>query len=290
MDQFLKENLETFSRNQIQKWIAGGHILCDDKPVPSSHALKEGETILGALPEEEISILPELIPLDILHEDRSILAVHKPAGMVTHPAVGNFRGTLANGIAYHLKKSKNKGNRDAKDPIPSRLGLAHRLDRDTSGVIVIAKSAAALENLSRQFRDRTVEKVYRAIVCGQVSVQSGQIDGAIEQGYRSRKMVLSASGKSSRTDFKVLKRFPHHTYLEVFPKTGRTHQIRVHLSQIGYPVLGDKLYGTITDTTGRQMLHAYQLTIRHPATKKKMVFTAPLPEDFQKILKSLSDK
>lgn len=335
LDRFLKTRLLSFSRNQIQKWINCGSVLCNGRNVPSAHLLKSGETITLSIPQEEISVLPELIPLDILYEDRFILVVNKPAGMTTHPAVGNFRGTLANAVAYHLQKKgwkhqfsipelakdetvQYQNDEGIKPPLTppfckggrkgvkniqtisihhirnalekdygSRLGIVHRLDKETSGVLVLAKKSVLMENLSRQFQQRTVAKIYRAIVSGKIETKRGEIVGSIGKDFRLRKMVVSSSGRYARTDFKVLRSFPRHTYLEVYPKTGRTHQIRVHLSKIGYPILGDKTYGQIEKGIPRQMLHAYQITIQHPVTKKRVSFTAPLPKDFLSVLKKL---
>lgn len=309
LDQFLKNNLSNFSRSQIQKWIKKGHILCNGSTVSPSHTLNGQETISVTIPEEEISILPENIPLTTIYEDQFIFVINKPAGMVTHPAKGNFRGTLANAAAYHLlkkndppplQKQKNaKKNvptqEEKKDQLNLRCGIIHRLDKDTSGVLVIAKNSSAMQGLLDQFREREVLKVYRTIVCGKMKTKRGEIQGSIGKDFRSKKMTISSAGRFAQTDFKVLKSVHNYTYLEVYPKTGRTHQIRVHLSKIGFPVLGDKMYcsepvpnvETLSFDVPRQMLHAYQIEIRHPNTKKQMRFTAPLPDDFIQILKKL---
>ena len=295
LDMFVKENLKDVSRSHLQKWIKDGFVLCNGNIAVSAHKLKTGDVVTISGDEKESQVIPEDISLEILYEDSSLLVVNKPAGMVTHPAKGNITGTLVNAAAFHIKGKKNQGLPQRKIETGYdhennlRPGVVHRLDKDTSGVIVIAKNAKALENLSNQFKDRNAEKVYRTIVRGRVSAKKGEVEGPIGKGYRTRKMLVTPNGRFSKTDFKVLKVFPRHTYLEVYPKTGRTHQIRVHLTQIGYPIFGDTVYGAVLEpeTPARQMLHAYKLTIRHPVTKKKMTFTAPLPKDFEDTLKKL---
>ena len=301
LDRFVKKNIEQFSRNQIQKWIEKGSILVQGKNSSPSAKVRAGDRVEVLIPEEEISVLPEEIPLEILYEDKSILAIHKPAGMVSHPASGNFSGTLANAVAHHLSQiSKRETLLEGM-----RLGLVHRLDKETSGVILIAKTRPAMESLLKQFEQRSVLKVYRAIVRGRMIPDRGEIEGSIGKQFGSGRMGVVPTGRFARTEFKVLKRFPSNTYLEIFPKTGRTHQIRVHLSRIGHSILGDKIYTQKTvpspsslrrpgdqesEENGlckRQMLHAYQITVTHPVTKKKMTFTAPLPEDFLQTLKKL---
>lgn len=324
LDHFLKERLEEFSRSQIQKWIKGGHVLCDGDKVESSFKLRAGQRVAYHVPEEEIDVVPENIVLDILYEDDSILVINKSAGVVTHPAKGHLKGTVLNAVAYHLGRkelpfpeSKEIQKYDSKRNDRSgnfRPGIVHRLDRDTSGVLVIAKTTPVLENLSRQFRERNIGKIYRAIVCGRVQEKKGEIVGAIGKEYRSSKMAVTTTGRFSETHFKVLKIFQRHgcspvtsqgdgassfktrsptlghSYIEIVPKTGRTHQIRVHLSAIGYPILGDGMYGGETGFGCRQMLHAYKITLCHPKTKKEVTFTAPLPEDFLEMLKKLGAK
>lgn len=285
LDLFLKENLKEFSRNQIQKWIKRGAALCNGAPAAAAHLLKIGEIVQLSIPKEETAALPEPIPLDILYEDAALLVVNKPAGTLTHPAGREFRGTLANAIAYQLEKESKKTLLNSLRP-----GIVHRLDKETSGVLVAAKSVPVMENLARQFRERTVLKTYRAIVCGRLKIKRGEIEGPIGKDFRSRKMGVLPHGRYSRTDFKLLKSSPEQSYLEVYPRTGRTHQIRVHLAKIGAPVLGDKIYGKSNDKVPRQMLHAYQIVIRHPVTKKKMKFTAPLPDDFLQTLGKMSGR
>ena len=298
LDLFLKSYLKKFSRNQIQKWIKSGAVLCNGKNALPSYVLKSGDTITASIPKEEISILPEKLPLEILYEDEVLLVVNKPAGMVTHPAKGNFRGTLANAVAYHISLH----NLSAQNLRP---GIVHRLDKGTSGVLVVAKNSFTLNSLAEQFRLRKVRKVYRAIVYGRMPYAKGEIEASIGSDPRRKKMAVMSSGRPSRTTFKIIKRFPFHSVLEIYPETGRTHQIRVHLAKIGYPILGDALYGKKTETFSRlergsrsfaprrtplsthPMLHAYKISIRHPTFGKTMTFSAPLPEDFIRALKDV---
>ena len=168
-----------------------------------------------------------------------------------------------------------------------RLGIVHRLDKETSGVLLIAKTPQALEKLSRQFEERQVSKIYRAILLGRMEIKTGEIEGSIGRDFTTLKMAVLSSGRFAKTDFKVLKAFPRHTYVEAYPKTGRTHQIRVHFAKIGFPVLGDRTYAEEPGKAKRHMLHAYQITFKHPQTGKNLTITAPMPEDFQKILKTL---
>ena len=298
VDIYLKEKVERFSRNQIQRWIKLGGVLCNGNKITPSTKLKEGDNISLSIPEEDIHLVPENIALDILYEDKSILILNKPAGIVTHPGAGNKNGTLANAVAHHLLGIRDSAlfartNR-ALSLIPTegslRLGIVHRLDKETSGVMVVAKNSIALTRLTESFKERSVKKVYRAIVCGSLELAKGEIEGSIGRAFRSTRMEIAPSGKYARTDFKVLKRFSQHSYLEAYPKTGRTHQIRLHLAKIGYPILGDKTYGLEPIAAPRQMLHAYSITFPHPSNKKLVTFTAPLPKDFKDILKSLESK
>jgi len=216
--------------------------------------------------------------------------VDKPAGQVTHPAAKNFTGTLLNAVAHYLNRSPSLlwGKRVRHKGL--RPGIVHRLDRETSGVIVVAKDAKSLEILSRQFEKRTVEKTYKVIVCGAVESKKGEITGAVGKDLSGRKMTVTAGGRFAKTDFKVLKKSSVYTYLEAYPRTGRTHQIRVHLEKIGHPVLGDPLYSKTSQKFPKMMLHAWKLEIDHPKTGKRLTFTAPLPEDFKKTLKRLMRK
>ena len=287
LDVFLKEHLPEHSRSQIQRWITNGAVTCNEKKVKPAYLLELDDAICGAPSETEYSVSPENIPLDILYEDEGMVVINKSAGIVTHPAVGHRHGTLAHALAHHFLGSRAYGKQGTYGAESLRPGIVHRLDKDTSGVIVVAKTVKVLEHLSQQFQDRSVQKIYRTIVCGIIREKKGEIIGSISAGQHSVKMLIAPGGKHSQTNFSVLKRFKAHTYLEVFPQTGRTHQIRLHLSEIRHPVLGDALYGAKSPLCSRQMLHAYQLTLQHPKTKKMLTFTAPLPKDFLTTLKKL---
>lgn len=283
LDHFLKAHLKDFSRSQIQRWIKRGSILCDGQITNASHRMWSGEQVTVTVPTEETSASPEAIPLNILFEDDSVLVINKPSGMVVHPSAGRYRGTLVNAVAHHLLKNKQKSKLQGLRP-----GIVHRLDKETSGVLVVGKTAKSTAYLSSQFKNREISKIYRTIVSGKMDVRRGEIEGPIGKDFRTRKMSVMESGRLSYTDFKVLKSSPRHTYLEVYPRTGRTHQIRVHLAKIGYPVAGDPVYGKEEDSIPRLLLHAYKITFRHPVRKKKMEFRAPIPKDFSDALKRFS--
>ena len=282
LDAYLAGVYSEYSRSRLQRWIRQGHVLVLGQRAEPAREINPGEEISITVPPEETSVLPQSLPLDILYEDAHVLAVCKPSGQVTHPAARNFTGTLLNAAVHHLKEG---GGRKGKGLRP---GVVHRLDRETSGVLVIAKDAKSLEILSRQFEKRTVEKIYRAVVCGRMEHKKGEIVGAVGKDSSGSKMAVTTSGKYARTDFKLLENKDDFAYLEAYPKTGRTHQIRVHLAKIGHPVLGDPLYSNPAKDAPRMMLHAWRLTFTHPKTNKSMTLTAPLPEDFQKALKKLN--
>ncbi len=285
IDLFLKRRLPDFSRSQIQKWMKKGHIFCNGLPVKSALILKNDMKIDVKVPDEEVRLLAEDIPLDIIFEDPYLIAINKQAGMVTHPSAGHHQGTLANALWHYLSRTSKL---DAKNKRP---GIVHRLDRDTSGVLIAAKTLKIQEALAAQFRERNVKKTYRAIALGRVTYKEGEIEGAIGKDRESSRMAVISTGKYSKTNFKVLKRFAKHTYLEVYPKTGRTHQIRVHLAKIDHPVLGDNLYGGMDSTAPvcrRHMLHAYQIEFTHPVTKKRLKIQAPIPADLKSVLDQLN--
>jgi 23S rRNA pseudouridine1911/1915/1917 synthase len=277
VDIYIAQTLPEFSRSLVKRWIRQGYILVEGQKTEPAREVTGGEDIQITIPPEELSVLPEPLPIEILYEDAQVLAVDKPAGQVTHPAAKNFTGTLLNAVVHYLQK-KGAG---------LRPGIVHRLDKETSGVIIIAKDAKSLELLSRQFEKRTVEKIYRVVVCGAVESKKGEITGAIDKDISGRKMTVSPGGRFAQTDFKVLKKSGIYTYLEAYPRTGRTHQIRVHLAKIGHPVLGDPLYSKTSQEFPRMMLHAWRLEIDHPKTGQRLTLTAPLPKDFQKVLKVL---
>lgn len=290
LDKFVQEKAPSWiSRTYIQKAIKSGEIRVNDEIKKPSYKLKLGDVVFLEFPEKpkEVEILPENIPLDILYEDKDIVVVNKSAGMITHPTPSFISGTLVNALMYHCKDFQGISGE-------LRPGIVHRLDKDTSGVIVVAKNDKAHQSLSKQFKDRVTEKVYAAIVKGIVKKDYGTIEVPIGRNPVVRtKMAAVDWGKNALTYFKVLRRFKDATLVFAYPKTGRTHQIRIHMKYIGHPLLGDELYGSgkkdeVYGAT-RQMLHALKLSFYHPTTEEKMTFVAPLPKDFKRVLKILSE-
>jgi len=297
LDQFLSETNLKLSRSQAKNLIQKHLIFLNQKPPkPSSH-VKTGDLISGTLPQPEpLSLKPEPIPLTVLYEDSSIIVVDKPSGMVVHPAYGNPSGTLVNALLYHCKDLAGING-------VLRPGIVHRLDKDTSGVMVVAKDDEAYHHLARQFKNRTVRKVYQAIVYGKVSRDEGLIDSDIGRhpSERKRMSTRTKKGRPAITRWKKIEEFDGATLLEIFPQTGRTHQIRVHLSSIGHPILGDPLYGrkgrpgTIHDPVlrecikrlNRQALHAQRLEFIRPRTGERTQFVSPMPRDMEEVLEWL---
>jgi 23S rRNA pseudouridine1911/1915/1917 synthase len=294
LDQFLSETELNLSRSHAKDLIQKHRILLNQKPAKPSAHVKAGDRISGTLPEPEpLNLKPEPLPLTILYEDPSILVIDKPSGMVVHPAYGNPSGTLVNALLYHCKDLAGING-------VLRPGIVHRLDKDTSGVMVVAKDDEAYHHLIRQFKNRTVEKVYLAIVYGKFGQDEGLIDSAIGRHPSERKKMSTRTkkGRMAITRWKKVEKFDSYALLEIFPQTGRTHQIRVHLSSIGHPILGDPLYGrkgrpgAIHDLflkegvkrMNRQALHAQWLEFTHPRTGERIHFTAPLPQDMSEVL------
>ncbi len=267
------------SRSQVQKLIAAGAVRVDGVVPKGGMALRAGQIIEvdATVPSGPAGVEAEPIPLDVLHEDEHLLVINKPPGLVVHPAPGNWRGTLVSALLHHWH-----GPRPGLDP--ARPGIVHRLDKDTSGVLVIAKDAATLADLGAQFRHREVEKEYLGFVWGRVRSARGEIRQPIGRNpvHRTR-MAVRHGGREAVTKFEVLERFDQVTLLRLFPHTGRTHQLRVHLAAIGHPIVGDAVYGHTRSRDGismrRQALHAARITLRHPATGVRLTFTAPLPAD-----------
>jgi 23S rRNA pseudouridine1911/1915/1917 synthase len=297
LDQFLSETNLNLSRSQAKHWIEKHHIFLNQKPTKPSAHVKTGDMVSGFLPEPKpLSLKPESIPLTILYEDSSIIVIDKPPGMVVHPAYGNPSGTLVNALLYHCKDLGGING-------VLRPGIVHRLDKDTSGVMVVAKDDEAYHHLIKQFKNRTVKKVYSAIVYGRFTQNEGLIDSAIGRhpSERKRMSTRTKKGKAAITRWKKVEDFDSCTFLEIFPQTGRTHQIRVHLSSIGHPLLGDPLYGrkgrpgTIHDPVlkecvkrmNRQVLHAQRLEFTHPRTGERVQFVSPIPQDIKEVLEWL---
>lgn len=287
LDVFVTEKLGAdYSRSFAKKIIDTNNALVNGEAVKPSYRLREGEEILIKIPAiEELDIRPENIPLDILYEDDDIVVVNKSAGIVVHPGAGNFEGTLISGLLYHCKFL-------AEGSDSTRPGVVHRLDKNTSGVIVIAKNDKALRFLARQFQNREVRKIYIALVKGKVELDNGIINVPIgrHKGDRKKMAVDLEKGKEACTIYHVEKRFGDKvTLLNIELKTGRTHQIRVHMKHIGHPIIGDISYGG-PNFMQRQALHSSELEFTHPTTGKKVKFKSELPEDMKNFIVSASSK
>jgi len=294
LDAFLAARVEGVSRSTLKRAIDDGDVLVGGRAAKPSLKLKGGEHVeveLPAPPPSEVE--PEEIPLDILHEDEEVVVVNKPAGLVVHPAAGVHSGTLANALAFHFGRLSGGGS--------LRPGVVHRLDRDTSGVIVVAKTARAHESLSEQFRARTVFKSYVALVHGVTREERGRVEEPLARDPRNRtRMAVVRGGRAALSLWRARRHFTRFTLLDVQIKTGRTHQIRVHLAWMKHPVVGDETYGGGRDKTlpdpalrarvsalGRQFLHAERLGFHHPRTGEWLGFTAPLPPELSDFLAAL---
>ncbi len=280
LDKFLVEKLpKRFSRSFIQKLISKDKVLLDGASVKSHHSTSPGEVIDVTIPEAiKSSIKAEDLPLDIIYEDEYLLVVNKSPEMVVHPAPGNYSGTLVNALLAHCKNLSGIGG-------VLKPGIVHRIDKGTSGLLVVAKNDQAHKGLAKQFKAKTIKRVYIALVKGVVQLDNGIIELPIGRSTRDRKKMAVdfASSKNAVTSYKVLKRFKDFTLLEIVLGTGRTHQIRVHMSYIGHPLLGDGKYGSKARLS-RPALHAKTLGFVHPATEKYMEFTSDLPEDMKEII------
>ncbi len=294
LDAFLAEKIDGWSRSRLKRLIDDGDVLVNEKEVRASYKVREGDEIeveLTELPATHFE--PEDIPLDVVFEDEYLAVINKPAGMVVHPGAGVPKGTLANAIAFHFEIADSGGS--------DRLGIVHRLDKDTSGLIVVAKNEQIAEELSRQFHDREVEKSYIALVHGSIEQNSGTIDAPIARDKHNRlKMRVAQAGRNALSLWKVKQRFEKFTLVDVDIKTGRTHQIRVHLAYINHPVVGDATYNEGRDnsvanievkkaikTLGRFFLHAEKLSFTHPVTKERLNFNVPLPPSLSSFLATL---
>ncbi|MCE5286680.1 MAG: RluA family pseudouridine synthase [Pelosinus sp.] len=285
LDVFLVRAMENMSRSHIQKLIAEGNITVNKRQVKANYKVQQGEVIAASLPEAQaIDVAPEDIALDILYEDEYVIVINKPRGMVVHPAVGNYSGTLVNALLEHCEDLSGINGM-------VRPGIVHRLDKDTSGVMVAAKNDQAHLSLTAQIKNRTASRRYLAIVYGNIKEEAGVINAPIGRHPVDRKKmaVTFQNCKEAITNFHVLERFGKFTLVECKLKTGRTHQIRVHMTYIGHPVVGDPKYGRERQSFAikGQALHSTELTFTHPATGETMVFHAPLPEDMNLILTEL---
>ncbi|HXG91906.1 MAG TPA: RluA family pseudouridine synthase [Blastocatellia bacterium] len=297
LDSFLASLIREISRTRIQRAIEDGDVLVNERTVKSSYRLRAGDQIEIDLPEPPpVELTPEPIPLNIIYEDDDLIVIDKPAGMIVHPGAGIESGTLANALVYHFNELSETAGR-------IRPGIVHRIDKETSGLLVVAKNDFAHERLSDQFRDRQVFKMYVALVYGRVSQERGEIEARIGRSphNRTRMAVLrGGAGRAAHTIFEVAERYPEFTLLKVQIKTGRTHQIRVHMAHINHPVVGDSVYGggrenTVRDATvkrairelGRHFLHSAQLAFAHPRTAERLEFSSPLPRELTEFLAQL---
>ncbi|MEA4815748.1 MAG: RluA family pseudouridine synthase [Lachnospiraceae bacterium] len=287
VDSFISGEIDDISRNSVQRLIDEALVFVNENSVKSNYRLKKGDIIDVTIPDpKEIEILPEDIPLDILYEDAELIVINKPKGMVVHPAPGHYTGTLVNALMFHCKNSLS-GINDVLRP-----GIVHRIDKDTSGVIVAAKTNRAHQSLTLQLAEHSITRCYNAIVFNKVKEDEGTIDKPIGRHPFERKKMAVTERKSKRavTHYKVLERLGKFTYIEARLETGRTHQIRVHMAYIGHPLLGDTVYGSSKQpfNTDGQVLHARVLGFIHPVTGEYMEFCANLPEYFEKLLKKVS--
>lgn len=276
LDTFISEMNADLSRSRAQKLIEKEFISVNGAPAKSKYRLKAGDRIEGAIPDPEpLDAAAEDIPLNILYEDDSIIAVDKPPGMVVHPAPGHTGGTLVNALLYHCGDLAGIGGVE-------RPGIVHRLDKDTSGIVAVAKTDAAMQRLADQFKNREIKKVYLALVKGVLKRRRGIINSPIgRHRIHRKKMALDSKGRESQTEYELIRQLDGFAYIRLHPRTGRTHQIRVHLASIGHPVLGDELYGGKTgkgSAMPRQALHAHKLELEHP-DGYTLKIESPLPED-----------
>ena len=302
VDKYLFERLVNSSRNRIQKAADAGLIMANGKPVKSSYKVKPCDvlTVMMDRPRYDNDIIPEDIPLDIVYEDNDLMVVNKPAGLVVHPGCGNYHGTLVNAIAWHLKDNPKY------DPNDPQVGLVHRIDKDTSGLLVVAKTPDAKTHLGLQFYNKTTKRKYNALVWGVVENNEGTIEGNIGRNPKDRMQMAVLSdppqGKHAVTHYRVLERLGYVTLVECVLETGRTHQIRVHMKHIGHTLFNDERYGgneilkgthfskykqfvnNCFETCPRQALHAMTLGFVHPRTGEEMFFTSPLPEDMTNLI------
>jgi 23S rRNA pseudouridine1911/1915/1917 synthase len=290
LDRFVIEALPELSRGAVQRLIEDGAVTVNGKPSKAAYKIRPGDSIVVRIPPPPpAETKAEAIPLDIVHEDADLIVINKPAGMVVHPAAGHTSGTLVNAVLAHCPELRGVGEE-------MRSGIVHRLDKDTSGLILVAKNEAARENLQHQFKSHSVAKVYIALVEGHLAPPLGLVDVAIGRDKQQHKrMAATADGRPSRTAFKAIEFFDKgaqpYTLVEVRPQTGRTHQIRVHFAWMKFPIAGDTVYGRRRPKHAlplrRHFLHAQSLTFRLPSDGREVTFTAPLPSDLAAILESL---
>jgi len=287
LDQFLARELPKFSRSRIQQLIRKHFVILNRSPARPRDLVRAGDHIeINEPPPEKIDIQPEAIPLNVLYEDEDLIVINKPPGLVVHPGAGHREHTLVNALLHHFPTLSGIGGKE-------RPGIVHRLDKETSGCLVVAKNDEAHRGLSAQFAERTVDKIYLALVAGKLR----RIAGAIEERIgrhpvdRQRMSVASKRGRAAKTEYRVVSASSEMSLVECKLHSGRTHQIRVHLHHLGHPVLGDKIYGgRFAKTFPRQMLHAWKLGFQHPRSGERKNFEAPLPDDFESAVRSLNPR
>ena len=287
LDKYLSDKLEDMTRSYLKKLISDDKaVLVNGNPAKPNYKLKPGDIIELAVPEPiELEIKAENIPLDIVYEDNDMLVVNKPQGMVVHPAAGNYTGTLVNALLYHCGDSLSGINGE------KRPGIVHRIDKDTSGLLLVAKNDNAHQKLSSQIKEHSLTRAYKALVHGNIKQDSGRIDAPIGRHPSDRKK-MTITDKNSReavTNFRVLERYGHYTFVECILETGRTHQIRVHMSKNGHPIVGDKTYGVKKEefNLAGQLLHAYKVGFIHPVSGEYMEFVSELPDYYMNVLDRL---
>lgn len=287
IDKFLSEQFAEWSRNQIQIWIKDGFVQVNGKQIKANYKLTEGdELVLTVPPQKELEVEAENIALDVIYEDSDVIVVNKPRGMVVHPAPGHYTGTLVNALLYHCKDLSGING-------ILRPGIVHRIDKDTSGLIMAAKNDLAHESLTTQLKNHTVNRIYVALVNGIIPHDIGTIDAPIGRDPHDRKKmtVTDKNSKEAITHFAVKERFENYTLIECKLETGRTHQIRVHLKYIGHPLVGDPSYGPKTSLNIEgQALHAKTLGFKHPRTNEFLEFDSEIPEDMKQLLEELRKK
>lgn len=282
LDKVCSEILSDYSRSQIKQLLDGGNITVNGKTEKAKYKVKSGDVIRLEEPETKtLELRPENIPLDIVYEDDDVIVINKPQGMVVHPAPGHDEHTLVNALLYHCPLSTINGT--------FRPGIVHRIDKDTSGLLMVAKNDKAHRSLAKQLKDKTNIREYVALVHGRIAEDEGTINAPIGRSLKDRKkQAVVKDGRNAVTHFEVLKRYRDYTFVKCILETGRTHQIRVHMKYIGHPLVGDPLYGPKKTIKGNgQFLHAGKLGFVHPTTGKLLIFEAPLPKIFQECLEKL---
>ena len=287
IDSYLAEQLEDVSRSSVQKIIRDGLVTCGGETCRPGKRISENDLVVVRMPDPvEMTAEPENIPLDIIYEDDDILIVNKPKNMVVHPAAGHFTGTLVNALLFHCK-GRLSGINGVLRP-----GIVHRIDKDTSGLLIVCKNDNAHRSISEQMKEHSIRRTYHAIVCGKLT-ENGRIETYIGRDPKNRKRmaVVSRPGKTAITNYEITESFDKFTYVKCRLETGRTHQIRVHMAHLGHPILGDPLYGGIRkdmqEASDGQVLHAKNIGFIHPSTGEYMEFDSPLPENFTAILEKL---